>query len=409
MSKLTEFNEKWILQFESGRTWVNKLPSPETRRAFIRNLKRYCESVNKNPDELIAYKIEGLQNVATQKEFQAERLLEDYFTKCALTDSPKEMLKNAVISFYKHNWRNLNSNVASNIEKPEPKQRCPKMQDIEDLDNSMTSQRDKALLWFFESTSIRVGSIPKLTRKDLKPTNDPEVPFYLLIEAERLKGAGHGKYKGLKQITFVHSLAFEKLLNCEVEAKRKGYVLNDDSPLFIAYNQKGKVKPLGVPAINVVFNEASLTAWHDLEVKRFSPQDFRDFVQSSLESSGVNPNIISPVMAHKIKGIDKHYSTHEILEHKEKYKTALPYLLPQSVEKLKVEQVKQNEEQEKRIAYLEGLLQQNKIQFTETIGEMRADLTDFRVELARTQKELGVKSKPFVFGKRHETEKKEGN
>ena len=75
---------------------------------------------------LIAYKIEGLKNVASEKEFQAERLLENYFTNCDLTDSAKEMLKNAVISFYKHNWRNLNSNVASNIEKVEPNTTMPK-------------------------------------------------------------------------------------------------------------------------------------------------------------------------------------------------------------------------------------------------------------------------------------------
>ena len=375
MSKLTEFNEQWILQFESGRTWINKLPSPETKRAFLRNIKRYCEAVGKNPDELIAFKIEGLKKVASEKEFQAERLLENYFANCDLTDSPKEMLKNAVISFYKHNWRNLNPNVASNIEKVEPSQRCPKMQDVEDLDNSMTSQCDKALLWFFESTSIRIGTIPKLKWSDLKPTNDQEIPFYLLIESERLKGSGKGKYKGLKQITFLHSLAVEKLENYKVEAKRKGYILNDDSPIFIAYNQKGIVKPLGVPAINVVFNEASLTAWHDLEIKRFSPHDFRDFFQSSLESAGINSNVISPMMSHKVKGVDKHYSSHEIEELKEKYKTAMPYLLPQTVEKLKAEQIMQNEEQLKRITYLESLLEQNKIQFTETVGTLSDRLT----------------------------------
>ena len=71
MSKLTEFNEKWILQFESGRNWVSKLPSEQTRRVFIRNLQKYSEGVNKNPDDLIAFKIDGLRNIATEKEFQA--------------------------------------------------------------------------------------------------------------------------------------------------------------------------------------------------------------------------------------------------------------------------------------------------------------------------------------------------
>ncbi len=349
MSKLTEFNEKWILQFESGRNWISKLPSAETRRTFLRNIKRYCEAVGKNPDELIAFKIEGLKNVASEKEFQAERLLENYFANCDLTDSAKEMLKNAVISFYKHNWRNLNPNVASNVEKVEPTKRCPKMEDILELDNAMPSQRDKALLWFFESTSIRDGTVPKLKWKDLQKTNDVEIPFQIEIEAARLKGAGKGKYKGAKQITFLHSLAVEKLENYKAEAKRKGYVLNDDSPLFIAYNQKGKVKPLEVSAINCVFNEASLTTWHDLEVKRFSPHDFRDFLQSSLESAGINPNVISPILAHKVKGVDKHYSAHEIEELKEKYKTALPYLLPQTPEAIKSELEATKIDQQKKL------------------------------------------------------------
>ena len=65
-----------------------------------------------NPDELIAFKIDGLKNVATETEFQAERLLEKYLANVNLTQSMKEMQKNAIISFFKHNWRNFNPNVA---------------------------------------------------------------------------------------------------------------------------------------------------------------------------------------------------------------------------------------------------------------------------------------------------------
>ena len=87
-------------------------------------------------------------------------------------------MKNAVISFYKHNWRNLNSNVASNIQKPEAKKRCPKMDDILELENAMTNQRDKSIIWFFASTSVRIGTLTKLKWNDLKPTNDSkDVPF----------------------------------------------------------------------------------------------------------------------------------------------------------------------------------------------------------------------------------------
>jgi integrase len=349
---LTEQSEAWILQFESGRNWINKLPSEDTRRVFIRNLQKYCDAVSKNPDELIALKIEGLKAVATEKEFQAERLLENHLSNCGLTVSAKEMMKNAIISFYKHNWRNLNPNVASDIQKPEPKKRCPKMDDILSLENAMTNQRDKAIVWFFASTSVRIGTLIKLKWNDLKATNDSEIPFYIEIESSRLKGAGKGKYKGLKQVTFLHKLAVAKLENYKAEAKRKGYLLEDDSPIFIGYKNKKRTLPITAPSINSAFDNASLSIWHDLELRRFSPHDFRDFVQSGLENAGINSNLINPILAHKVKGIDFHYSEHDINDLLQKFKTALPFLLP-TVESVKIELETTKSEYEKKIEELE--------------------------------------------------------
>ena len=144
-----------------------------------------------------------------------------------MTPSVKAESKNAIISFFKHNWRNLNPNVASDIEAPEAKKRTPIIEDIQALDANMTTARDKALVWFFPSTAVRVETLTKLTKGDLKPTNDAEVPYYLEIEAKRLKGAGIGKYKGIKQVTFIHKLAWQKVQDYFAEAKRKGYNLTD--------------------------------------------------------------------------------------------------------------------------------------------------------------------------------------
>ena len=101
------------------------------------------------------------------------------------------------------------------------------------------------------------------------------------IESARLKGCGKGRYKGIKQITFVHRFASEKLEQYRAEAKQKGYELKDDSPLFIAYYQKGKEKPqkpLTIKGINELFNHVSLAAFGDLEKKRFSIHDLREFL-----------------------------------------------------------------------------------------------------------------------------------
>jgi len=136
------------------------------------------------------------------------------------------------------------------------------------------------------------------------------------------------------------------------EAIKKGYNLKPDSPIFVAYWNKGKITPLTIKGINNLFDDFSLDAFGDLEIKRFSPHDTREFFQSALENAGVQANIISPIMAHKIKGVDAHYSSHDFKELLIKYESALPYLIPKSIGELEAEvqqRTKENEQQQKAI------------------------------------------------------------
>ncbi len=386
---MTDALQEWILEFESGRLWYGKLVSDVTKRIYLKRLKDYCDAVEKNPDELIQLKVEGLQNIGTAKEFQAETLLETFLATVDLTNDMKVSLKTAVMSFYAKNRRRLEPDVAENVERGEPKKRCPKTEDIVELENAMTCQRDKAILWFIASTAIRVGTIPKLKWKDLKPIKDREIPYYLKIEGARLKGGGVGKYKGVKQVSFVHGLAVKKLKNYRLEAKRRGYTLTKDSPLFISYWRKGKTVPFSPYTIEGMFADASLNAWHNLDAKRFSPHDFRNFVQSALENAGVNVNIIKPLLAHKPKGVDFHYSVHEIMDFMEKYRTALPYLLPQSVEKLKAEVEETKAEYEVTIANLIQSVVSIKQDFKAFKEDVNEHLT--KIDKAEIMKKLKAK------------------
>lgn len=109
------------------------------------------------------------------------------------------------------------------------------MQDLLEMDEVMMYQRDKAILWFLESAPFRVGTLTKLLWTDLKPTQQllkdnceksngqikrtleedrqiaKLVPYYIEVEAGRMKGAGQGKYVGAKQIAFLHHYVVEKL------------------------------------------------------------------------------------------------------------------------------------------------------------------------------------------------------
>ena len=174
------------MRFVSGQNFYNKKlkNSKDTETLYTYRLKNYCDSIGKNPDELIALKLEGLQNPATEKEFQAEELLENYLDNCGLTPNAKLGIVTAIKSFYgSTRGRDLVKDVGENIEVPEAKKRTPTVEDCVKLENAMTYRRDKFLVWFLESCPVRKGTLRKLIWKDLKPLNDKDVPYWISIES----------------------------------------------------------------------------------------------------------------------------------------------------------------------------------------------------------------------------------
>jgi hypothetical protein len=262
LSKMTDALEEWILQFNSGMAWFNKLISENTKRTYLPNFKKYCDWAKKNPDELVQLKIEGLQSINTPKEFQAENLLETFISTTKYPSTVKDSIRTTVISFYKNNRRPLVEIME--VSTPEGKKRCPKTQDILELENAFSSFRDRALLWFISSAPFRLETIPKLKWKDLEATGDKDVPYSMLIQGERLKGKAKGEYKGLKQ------------------------------------------------------------------------------------------NMIAPILGHKPRGVDFHYSEHDINDLMGKFRTALPYLLPQTVESVKSDLETTKSEYEQKTEKLEA-------------------------------------------------------
>lgn len=180
------------------------------------------------------------------------------------------------------------------------------------------------------------------------------LPYYIELGAERLKGAGKGKYKGAKHIGVIHYYAMEKLEKYKLELKKFGLEPNLDSPIFLAlgnncfnYGKGDRLK-----GISYIFSNACDMAWED-ENKKFSPQDMRDFLQRALEKVEVNKNLISPLISYKVKGVDKHYSNHDIGEFLQVFVKALHLLVPQTVEEVKAETQMKLHEDQKRLVSLE--------------------------------------------------------
>lgn len=54
---------KWLTSFASGQKWLEKIGSANTKKIFTDYFKRYCDYTKQTPDQLIALKVQGLQNV----------------------------------------------------------------------------------------------------------------------------------------------------------------------------------------------------------------------------------------------------------------------------------------------------------------------------------------------------------
>lgn len=115
------------------------------------------------------------------------------------------------------------------------------------------------------------------------------------------------------------------------------------------------------------------------------------------------------MLSHKVKGVDFHYSQHEIDELREKYKTALPYLTPQTVEKVKAEYKQETEVIEKKLARVGAFLSM----FMETTDMSEAIKAHYRRELgilgvsdelkpSPLADRLHVKKMPKIEGEKNE-------
>jgi len=168
-------------------------------------------------------------------------------------------------------------------------------------------------------------------------TGDEQAPIMIIVKAERLKGRGRGRYKGAFHLGFWHAEAFKVFKQYVKEATRKlrrkypDFKITDETPLWLSYvNGNGKVKGLAKSGICEIFDKYSLYAFG--EEKKYTPHDYRDFLDHSLRKAQVLKIDRDPMLSHKMKGVEASYQStdpedEDLQNHlREQYKKALPII-----------------------------------------------------------------------------------
>ncbi|MDH5782837.1 MAG: hypothetical protein OEZ35_04130 [Candidatus Bathyarchaeota archaeon] len=315
--RITKTNvlEKWANRYlKVVNTWLAKLEE-ESRKMWAFQLYRYCKTVVKTPDELLAMKKD-------KSSTEAEFLLDNFVANSPFTNSVTYNIASAVKSFYKYNYRSLEraSGIVT-LEKVKPYRRHSKEKLLK-IYRSTQNPRDRALITFVWSTAIAKGSLTKIKWNHLEPDWEKQELPHISLPDKIIKGKGRGRYRGVEQHTFLTPEAKRDLMDYKDWFERtRGAKLKPDDPIFVDLRSGTKVKPIGNATLGqlafVLSNRSGIPfSWHDA----------RRYVETALEEIRINPNWARKIRGRKVRGEEAPYSRPAIEQLRAKYKEAVHLL-----------------------------------------------------------------------------------
>jgi len=307
-----EQTEKWAAKYPEVKRWLAKI---QAKQGAAFDLWRFCGWSRKNPPELLALK----DNPASK---DAERLLDTFVAdeKTGFTNSAKYRITIAVKSFFKHNYKDLaRACGAITLEKVKPYNK-PRKEDLRKLWSWASNLRDKALITFVNSTAIAKETLSNLKWKHLEENwQNVELPC-INIPSELLKGHGRGKYKGVRQITFLTPEAKRDLINYKewIESKIGRKLTGEDNTwLETCYPYEAtKYANLGTIILKLTKRTNVKFSWHDA----------RRYVNTAMEEIRMPSNWARKIRGRKVRGEEAPYSLPAINQLREKFKEAVPIL-----------------------------------------------------------------------------------
>lgn len=318
-----------ITRKNAVREWVAKHPDAESKSALERwlrhlqrkgfnaySLYRFCEWTHKSPAELLRLKKENPDaNIV-------EKLLDDYvgLPDDEVCNSAKYHTSIAVKSFFRWNYRDL-AKASGKVElvKVKAYNKLTK-EGLRKLWSYACNMRERALVPFVLSTGVAKGTLPLLQWNDFEENwENQEIPC-LNIPPEKIKGHGIGRYKGVRQITFLTPEAKAALIEYRNWIERRLNVkLKPSDNIWL--DVRGSYKSLEYDSFSTVISRLSRESG-----VAFSWHDARRWVETAIEQIAISPNWAKKIRGRKVKGEEAPYSQPNIEQLRAKYKEAVTIL-----------------------------------------------------------------------------------
>jgi integrase len=315
---------EWASKYPEVQQWLShaKLQRPIQN---IQGLYRFCEWARKTPTELLALK------KTNPSENFAEKLLDKFCgTKIeGFPESQKFVASVAVKSFFKHNYASLEKASGNmTLEKSKPYNALSK-EGLRKLYNHALNPRDRALIPFVTCTGIAKETLANLLWSHLEQDWEKKDLPCINLGPELLKGHGHGKYKDVRQITFLtpEAKAALKVYKEWVEKKLGRAVMPNEHIWLDTYQEIRDGEKTGIynPLTYHMFGHAILRLSKESGVP-FSLHDGRRWVNTALEGIAISANWAHKIRGRKVRGEEAPYSQPLIEQLREKYRLAVPAL-----------------------------------------------------------------------------------
>lgn len=315
--------QKYTVTDKNVMPWTEKYPTVLNYLAKINSYRErvatdlylYCEWAEKTPDELLALK-------NSFESLEAEKLLDKFvYSKTPFPDTRKWQITMKVRGFYRANYRSLASSAGKMEYPPAKAQNAPSKQKRKVFLESCYNPRDEALVMAVSCTALALETLSMLRWYHFEEDWQAQEVPHISVPSDMLKGHGKGKYRGVRQETFLTPEAKAVFIKYrEWFSKTFKHKWTEDDYVFLSTKRNiGEPITRSVMAVRMKrLSERSGVAW--------SIHDGRRIVQTALESVGTSSNWIKKFKGRKCSGEESPYSKPNVEQLREKYREALPEL-----------------------------------------------------------------------------------
>jgi SNF2 family DNA or RNA helicase len=313
--KITQGNvlELWAKNYESVTLWLNHLQEKKLN-AF--SLYRFCQWAQKTPDQLLTEKSTNPSANTVEKLLDRFCNLDDE----RFTNSFQYQASIAVKSYFRWNYADLAKASGSVVLEKKKEYNKLSKEGLRKLWNRARNPRDRALIPLVCSTAIAKRTLSSLTWGLLEENWETKDLPAFDIPSKLLKGHGIGRYKGVRQITFLTPEAKRELVNYKEFIEQKlGRKVRSEEHIWL--DLQTPYKPLEYDSFATLISRLTKEAG-----VKFTWHDARRWLTTAMEQAGLSPNWNRVLRGRKVPGSENPYSRPVIEQLRDKFREAVPLL-----------------------------------------------------------------------------------